>query len=185
MAWIKVIDEDQAEGELKQVYSRVSGARGKVANIFKAHSLRPEVMNRHLDLYLAIMYGKSGLSRQQREMIAAVVSAVNNCNYCVVHHSEALSKYLQHEELIQSLIRDHHVREVPEKDRKMLDYAVKLTKSPDSVSQEDIEELRRAGFDDGSILDVALVTAYFNFANRVVSGLGVELESATDRVYKC
>lgn len=58
----------------------------------------------------------------------------------------------------------------------MLDYAVKLTREPAAIAESDVEGLRRAGFDDRGILDIVLVTAYFNFVNRIADGLGVELE---------
>ncbi len=66
----------------------------------------------------------------------------------------------------------------------MLAYATKLTKTPGELSQMDIENLREAGFTDEEILRINLITSYFNFANRIVSGLGVQLETKKDRVYK-
>ena len=82
MAWIKEIEASKAEGKLKDIYKRIGKrTNGNVANILKVHSLHPDAMEAHLNLYETIMFGKSGLSRAQREMIAIVVSSANNCHY--------------------------------------------------------------------------------------------------------
>lgn len=60
--------------------------------------------------------------------------------------------------------------------RTVCDHAVRLNRAPAAIGEEDLEALRRAGLDDRAILDLTLIVAYFNFVNRVVSGLGVELE---------
>ncbi|AZR73820.1 peroxidase [Anoxybacter fermentans] len=82
MAWIKVINENEAKGKLKKLYDRLMGPdKSQVANILKVHSLNPDVLEAHLNLYRRVMFGQSGLSRAQREMIAVVVSSVNSCHY--------------------------------------------------------------------------------------------------------
>lgn len=81
MAWIKTIDEDQAEGRLAKLYKRVREPWGGVDNIFKIHSLNPASAGGHLELYRTLMRGKSPLSAAQREMIAVVVSSANRCHY--------------------------------------------------------------------------------------------------------
>ncbi len=81
MAWIKMIPEDQATGKLKLLYDKVSAADGSVDNILKIHSLNPPSLSGHYELYKILMRGRSGLSRVQREMIAVVVSTVNQCHY--------------------------------------------------------------------------------------------------------
>ncbi len=82
MAWIKVVHSEESTAKLKELYDRIGGSTKKeVANILKVHSLHPEVMEAHLSLYEIIMFGDSGLSRSQREMIAVVVSSTNSCEY--------------------------------------------------------------------------------------------------------
>jgi len=81
MAWIKVIDEDDAEGELKALYEKLVEPWGGVDNILKIHSLNPASLLAHFELYKTVMRGRSDLSRVQREMIAVVVSATNRCHY--------------------------------------------------------------------------------------------------------
>lgn len=81
MSWIKVIDEPQADEKLKRAYDEVRAGRGVVANILEVHSLHPEVMTAHLTLYRELMFGRSELSRAEREIIAVAVSVVNHCHY--------------------------------------------------------------------------------------------------------
>lgn len=81
MTWIKVIEISEAEGLLREAYDEVASARGKVANILTAHSLHPKVLGAHLHLYKELMFGRSELSRAEREIIAVAVSAVNHCHY--------------------------------------------------------------------------------------------------------
>ncbi len=81
MSWIKVIGVPESEGSLREAYDEVASARGEVGNILKAHSLRPAVLTTHLHLYRELMFGRSELSRAEREMIAVAVSVVNQCHY--------------------------------------------------------------------------------------------------------
>ena len=80
MPWIKMIDEVEATGELAEMYDAEKSDWG-VDHILKIHSLNPPSLKAHLLLYRTLMYGKSGLSRKQREMIGVVVSALNHCEY--------------------------------------------------------------------------------------------------------
>ncbi len=81
MAWIRVIDEDEASGRLKQLYDKYEEPSGGVDNILKIHSLNPPSLQAHFDLYATVMRGKSDLSLAQREMIAVVSSSANKCHY--------------------------------------------------------------------------------------------------------
>ena len=81
MAHLRLIDVDEATGVLKEEYDAAIGRAGKVFNIVKAMSLRPGVLHRSMELYKGIMFGPSGLSRQERELLAVVVSRANDCHY--------------------------------------------------------------------------------------------------------
>jgi uncharacterized peroxidase-related enzyme len=183
MPWIDYINEDKAEGKLKDIYDEIIKKRGKLSNIMRIHSLNPDLMKKHLDLYISIMFGKSDLSRSDRELIAVVVSSINNCNYCVNHHTEALSHYWKDKDKIDSLIKDFKSVDFSEKTLAMLKYVYKLTKSPYDISKKDIDKLRENNFSDSSILDINLIVSYFNFVNRIVLGLGVEFSEKEVKGY--
>ena len=173
MSWIQEIPPEQAEGKLAQVYAELQKQRGKVANILQVHSLRPDALTAHLRLYMDLLFAPGGLSRKQREMIAVVVSRGNQCEYCVSHHAEALSRYLSDPEALRLLQSDYRQHALPAADRALLDYAHKLTVTPSLIDEADIEGLRSLGFADADILLANLITAYFNFVNRIALGLGV------------
>jgi len=81
VAWIRMIREDEAEGELAEMYRRYCEPSGQVDNILKIHSLNPPSLEGHLKLYAHLMRGPSGLTRIEREVIAVAVSKENECHY--------------------------------------------------------------------------------------------------------
>jgi uncharacterized peroxidase-related enzyme len=81
VAWIKMVPPAEASGELLDVYNRMRDPAGNVANILGVHSLNPPALRTHFDFYRTLMFGRSELSRAQREMIAVVVSKTNACHY--------------------------------------------------------------------------------------------------------
>ncbi len=174
MPWIRVIEEDKAEGKVKEVYEKVKKNRGKLSNIMAIQSLMPEVMESHLQLYMDVMFNKSGISREEKELIAVIVSAINDCPYCVNHHAEALNVYWKNPEKIQHVINDFKTVELPVRTFAILSYAEKLTLYPGSVDEHDIENLQLHGISDEDILNINLIVSYFNFVNRIANGLGVE-----------
>ena len=85
-----------------------------------------------------------------------------------------------HEKLLVSLASDYRKADINAADLAMLDYAVKLTRTPGDMNEADVSSLRAQGFDDRGIHDICAITAYYAFVNRIADGLGVELESRND-----
>jgi uncharacterized peroxidase-related enzyme len=81
MPHIRLVEPEDASGSLREEYDAAVRRAGKVFNIVKSMSLRPGVLRQSMELYKAIMFGPSGLSRQERELLATVVSATNECYY--------------------------------------------------------------------------------------------------------
>ena len=81
MAWIDTVSEKDATGDLERQYGAALKRAGRVFQIVKLQSLRPDIMRTFMDLYIKIMHGKSGLTRAEREMVATVVSKNNQCHY--------------------------------------------------------------------------------------------------------
>ncbi len=184
MPYIKVVEQNEANGELKEIYSKVVGERGKLSNILKIHSLLPNTMITHLDFYMTIMFNKSGIRRADAELIATVVSALNKCAYCVNHHSEALKSYWKDKERVNQAAKDFRKLDLPEKTKAILKYAEKLTLHPDQMNESDVIILRNNGLTDEEILSVVLIINYFNFVNRVANGLGVDFSEEEMQGYK-
>jgi len=181
MAYIDVIQHEEATGRLKEIYDDLVKSRGKLAEVHKIQSLNPETIVAHMDLYMKIMFGQSPLRRYQREMVAVVVSVTNDCLYCTKHHAEALQHFWKDNAKVEQLIADYKQLELSELDRKLCDLAQQLTSKPSQVDNEaSLEPLRQAAATDRLLLDATLVIAYFNFVNRIVLGLGVHLETDED-----
>jgi uncharacterized peroxidase-related enzyme len=184
MQFIKVINENEASGELKKVYEQIGSARGKLSNIMKIHSLMPDTMIKHLELYLSIMFSKTNLSREEKEILAVVVSKNNNCDYCVNHHAEALNHYWKNSERLKNFILTLDDPAFSEKFRLAVNHTSQLTDNPSAVKKEDIYELKKSGWTDEDILGINLIISYFNFVNRIALGLGVEFSEDEIKGYK-
>ncbi len=177
MSWIDEIEIDAADGKLADMYAELIEKRGKVSNILKVNSLNADAMGDHLDLYMTLMFRKSGLSRAEREAIAVVVSADNDCAYCVNHHAEALRRYIKNEDVMSTLMSTDGLDTLEPRLSNIVRHAEKLTSAPGAMTESDLFELRAVGLSDRDILDLTLITAYFNFVNRVALGLGVSFSA--------
>ena len=184
MAWIEEIEAGDAEGRLAEIYADLTRKRGKVANILKVHSLNPEALKAHLDLYMTIMFERSGLTRAEREAIAVVVSSANDCEYCIAHHLEALKAYVDDEDTLAILASGDGLETLEPRLSNIVRHADKLTTAPEAMTESDLGELRAVGLSDRDILDVTLITAYFNFVNRVALGLGVDFSEDELKGYR-
>lgn len=160
MAWIETIAPAHADGELRALYERIAGARGGVADVHLVQSLNAKALAAHFELYKAIMFQPSPLSRSAREQLAVAVSQANGCPYCVAHHQAAVDQLPPGERL----------------PAEVLDWAQRLARAPERSRAEDLDVLRRAGFDERAVLDAVLTVAYFNYVNRLVLALGATLE---------
>jgi len=184
MSWIDEIDVSDADEKLGAIYAELIKKRGKVSNILKVHSLNPEALGDHLDMYMTLMFGSSGLSRPEREAIAVVVSATNECAYCVSHHAEALRRYVDDEETLDMLTSADGLEALEPRLSNIVRYAEKLTSAPSAMTESDLGELRAVELSDKDILDLSLITAYFNFVNRIALGLGVDFSADEMRGYR-
>ena len=178
MTWISTISYDDADGALKKLYDRIKGPDNNVDNIMMAHSLRPHSMQGHMTLYKYVLHHpRNSLPKSYLETIGVWVSLLNNCHYCVDHHFGGLLRLLEDDaraaDIRQAMDNKNLAQSFEGKDLAGLQYAEKLTTNPSSVTKEDIENMRSAGFDDGQILEINQVTAYFAYANRMVLGLGI------------
>ena len=178
MSWIDEVEVSEAEGKLAETYATLIQQRGKVSNILKVHSLNPDAMQDHLDLYMTLMFGRSGLSRAEREAIAVVVSANNECEYCVQHHAEALRRYIKDDETLGLLVAADGLETLEPRLSNIVRHAEKLTSAPGAMTESDLDELRAVDLEDSDILDLTLIVGYFNFVNRIAMGLGVGFDAA-------
>jgi uncharacterized peroxidase-related enzyme len=180
MAFIDTIAESDATGPLADLYRRYANPDATVDNVLKVHSLNPESLEAHGVLYVQSMHRPSPLSRVEREILGVTVSRLNGCRYCLEHHAAGLARLLpaDRKPIARALGRGE-VGGLTARERALGAYAERLTRQPDAVARADIDALRGAGLTDREIVDAAQVIAYFAFANRIVLGLGAELETHT------
>lgn len=178
--WISVIEPEEATGRLKEVYDETAKKRGKLAEVHKIHSLNPDSLAAHMGLYLTLMFGPSPLNRRERETIAVAVSRTNGCAYCVAHHSDALARYEKNPQRLQA-VQEGRWEALPPREAALCAFVEKLTRAPGAMTDGDLSPLREQGLADAEILDVVQITAYFNFVNRMVLGLGVSVEGTDQR----
>jgi uncharacterized peroxidase-related enzyme len=172
LSWLRVPSEAETPAEVKELWEKPLEKLGFVPNVLRTFALRPSHLLLWNAFYEELMRGESALSKVQREMIAVVVSATNRCHYCVVAHSAALRKLSGDPVLVEQLRTNYRYAQVDSSERAMLDFAVKLTEQSHRCTEEDVATLREVGWDDEDIMDIAEVTAMFNFTNRLASGLG-------------
>jgi len=179
MAFIKVVPPQQAEGRLAKIYKQIQAPDGQVDNVLQIHSLRPHTLQGHMAIYKAALHHSGNLLPEwYLEAIGVLVSRLNGCSYCASHHAEGLKRLLKAADLgpeaYVSALQAAVVGEPFTAAQQLgLAYARKLTHTPGHIEAADIDALRDAGFDDGEILELNQVAAYFAYANRTVSGLGV------------
>ena len=178
MTWIRTIPFEEAEGKVKDLYERIKGPNNNVDNIMMAHSLRPHSMEGHMALYKNVLHhSRNTLPKWLLEAIGVCVSIINQCEYCIEHHYEGMRKLIEDDQRSQSIreaLEEGDPSKVFEsKELATMNYAVKLTTNPQNISPDDIEKLRINNVDDGEILEINQVAAYFAYANRMVLGLGI------------
>jgi uncharacterized peroxidase-related enzyme len=188
-AWIRLVPVEEATGTLRTMYEKVQTPHGTVDNVMRAHSLRPHTMEGHVVLYRSVLHNpENTLPFWFLEVVASYVSMANRCAYSLTHHW-ANARRLIADEARADAIHAALQAARPEaafagKELALLRYAHKLTVAVGAMERADIEALHAAGADDGEILEVNQVCAYFNYSNRLLNGLGVTTEGDVIGYYR-
>lgn len=180
-AWIRMIDDEEATGVVKEMYDKVRTPNGTVDNVMRAHSLRPHTMEGHVSLYRSVLHNSDNtLPFWFLEVMASYTSMANKCAYSLSHHFTNTRRLLDDEaraDAIYAALQADRPEDVfGGKEIALLRYAHKLTLNVGGMEEGDVAALREAGCDDGQILEVNQVCAYFNYSNRLLNGLGVTTE---------
>ena len=178
MAWIETVPYEESTGKLRKLYDRVKGPDNNVDNIMMAHSLRPHSMEGHMAIYKYVLHHTNNtVPKWFLETIGVWVSLLNKCNYCVDHHFSGLTRLVDDDAKSNKIWKALDTGSLDtgpfdEQQQAALKYAKALTLNPDQITEQDIEVVRKTGLNDGEILEINQVTAYFCYANRTVMGLG-------------
>jgi uncharacterized peroxidase-related enzyme len=144
---------------------------GFVPNVLRAYAHSMAKLEAFVNFYNELMLAPSGLSKLEREMIAVVVSAENRCFYCLTAHGAAVRALSGEPILGESLVMNYRAARLSERTQTMLDFAVKLTRQSEMVTDTDRAVLRTAGFNDPDIWDIAAVASFFNLSNRMAAAV--------------
>ena len=180
-AWISMVEDEEADDQLKKIFDVARTPHGTLDNVMRIHSLRPASMIGHVTLYKSVLHSDEiTLPLWFLEVIAAYVSILNSCEYSLTHHwnnAVRLIDNTQRVEVIHDALRSQSFENTfNEKEIAILHYSKKLTCDVENLKKVDVIKLKQAGCNDGEILEVNQVIAYFNYSNRVLNGLGVSLD---------
>ena len=142
---------------------------GLLPNVLAAYAFDETKLRAFTDMYNDLMLGPSALSKLEREMIAVAVSNINSCYYCLTAHGAAVRGLSGKPELGEQMVMNYRIADITDKQRAMLDFAVKLTAHPSEIIEKDRQNLRDAGFSDRDIWDIASIAGFFNMTNRVAA----------------
>jgi uncharacterized peroxidase-related enzyme len=177
-AWIKMVSDEEATEGLKKVFEKVRTPSGTIDNVMRVHSLRPHTMEGHLALYKSVLHNPDNvLELWFLEVVASFTSILNQCDYSLAHHFMNVRRLLDDQKRADNIFEALKNRQLEGqfqgKELALLIYVEKLTLNINEMKEVDIQALRAAGCDDGEILEVNQVCAYFNYSNRLLNGLGV------------
>jgi uncharacterized peroxidase-related enzyme len=142
---------------------------GFIPNVLKSFAFDMTKLEAFVAYRNDLMQGESGLSKLEREMIATAVSAQNRCWYCITAHGASV-RYLSGDPALGELmVANYRSARLDKRQRAMLDFAVKLTVEPWTIEEEDRARLRKAGFSERDIWDIAAVAGFYNMTNRLAS----------------
>src|SRR5262249_13923252 len=167
--------------EMAAYFAKCEEKLGFVPNVLKAYAFAMPKLSAFAAMYNDLMLAPSGLSKLEREMIAVAVSAHNRCYYCLVAHGAAVRQLSGDPPLGELMVMNYRAARPSGRQRAMLDFAVKLTAEPWLMEEEDRARLRRTGFSDRDIWDIAAVAGFFNMTNRVASATRYAAEQRLSR----
>lgn len=152
--------------DMQKYFALCEEKLGMVPNVLWSYAATPERLRAFVGMYNELMLSDGGLSRLEREMIATAVSNENQCYYCTVAHGAGVRELSGDPTLGELMAINYRAADLPERQRAMLDFAVKMTNHPAEIGEEDRQALRDAGFSERDILDIACIAAFFNMTNR-------------------
>jgi uncharacterized peroxidase-related enzyme len=161
---------DDVRDKILQVQEKA----GFVPNVFITLAHRPEEFRAFFAYHDALMLREaSGLSKAEREMIVVATSGVNHCQYCVVAHGAILRIYAKNPQIADQVAIDHRKADITPRQKAMLDFALKLARTPEAVEDADHRALREHGFGDEDVWDIGAITAFFALSNRMAHLIGM------------
>ena len=157
------------EPDMRLMLEEIQEKTGFIPNVFMALAHRPDELRAFVAYHDALMKRDSGLSKAEREMIVIATSAENSCLYCIISHGAILRIYSKHPTLSDQIAANYRKADLTDRQKAMLDFAVKICNRSAEVGDQDFAELHAHGFSDEDIWDIGAITALFALSNRMAN----------------
>ena len=155
--------------DIRETILAVQEKSGFVPNVFLALANRPDEFRAFFAYHDALMEKEGGLTKGEREMIVVATSAHNQCIYCVVAHGAILRIREKNPQIADQIASNYRKADITPRQKAMLDFALKVSKSSHEISNADIEEMRELGFSNDDIWDIGAISALFALSNRMAN----------------
>ncbi len=155
--------------DLRDMILGVQEKAGFIPNVFLTLAHRPDELRAFFNYHDAIMLREGNLTKAEKEMIIVATSSDNSCLYCVVSHGALLRIYSKQPLLADQLTTNHHKADISDKQKAMIDFALKVSNHAKSINEDDFAALRAHGLNDEDIWDIGAITAFFGLSNRMAN----------------
>ena len=164
---------DSLPDDIRTRLLAVQEKSGFVPNVFLTLAYRPDEFRAFFAYHDALMEKDSGLTKAEREMIVVATSAANQCQYCVIAHGAILRIRAKNPEIADQIAINYRKADITPRQRAMLDFAMKVSRAAEEVSEADFAALAAHGFSDDDVWDIAAVAAFFALSNRLANVTGM------------
>ena len=164
---------DKLPDDIRDRILAVQEKSGFVPNVFLTLAYRPDEFRAFFAYHDALMDKDSGLTKAEREMIVVATSSANQCHYCVVAHGAILRIRAKNPQIADQIAINYRKADITPRQRAMLDFAMKVSRAAEEVSEQDFADIARHGFSDDDIWDIAAISAFFALSNRMANVTGM------------
>ncbi|MEA2912033.1 MAG: hypothetical protein QOJ15_4114 [Bradyrhizobium sp.] len=164
---------DKLPDDIRDRILAVQEKSGFVPNVFLTLAYRPDEFRAFFAYHDALMDKDSGLTKAEREMIVVATSSANQCHYCVVAHGAILRIRAKNPQIADQIAINYRKADITPRQRAMLDFAMKVSRAAEEISEQDFADVSRHGFSDDDIWDIAAVSAFFALSNRMANVTGM------------
>ena len=165
-----IVEYAHLPADIQQRFTEVQEKAGFIPNIFLTLARRPEEFRAFFAYHDTLMEkATDGLNMAEREMIVVATSARNQCQYCVIAHGAILRIRAKNPQIADQLAANYRKADISERQRAMLDFALKVSQQAETIDDADYQLLNGFGFDDEDIWDIGAISAFFGLSNRIVN----------------
>ncbi len=164
---------DKLPGDIRDRILAVQEKSGFVPNVFLTLAYRPDEFRAFFAYHDALMDKDGGLTKAEREMIVVATSSANQCHYCVVAHGAILRIRAKNPQIADQIAINYRKADITPRQKAMLDFAMKVSRAAEEISEQDFTDIARHGFSNDDIWDIAAIAAFFALSNRMANVTGM------------